>query len=372
MDETAIMNTCHIHLAYVESSVYAELKPKPLSGNIPDPIAIKLEGEALMHVRGCGRPRQKLLNLAKKKTAPPKKSVSVPAAMDNRHKLHSDMNQDPIPVLAGVNMNPISVPIISTGPTVFPEQEPVVQYSADSSELEPTPVTANTVSLPTDDLSITEKHELDTAMENRLQEQQQIVTSTAQEVEDQPIIASGDTTVSVPITWEVGTSLVYITFNQIQGEIMEMEEYLARFKNKDVSQNDQEKENNKGCNDLDFLFASGGTNVKGHNDDIDTDSTESYDTPLVMNNIEQQVNEMFKQSAKSNRCFVPINRLTEDIIYVHQPSRRPPSIDPYSSLEDIGDTEDNITPNSDNKRKKDTEDTKSGKIMNNEPATTCR
>ena len=50
MDDLAIFNACHVHLAYMDSSVYAELKPKPFSGNIPDPIAIELEGQALMHV----------------------------------------------------------------------------------------------------------------------------------------------------------------------------------------------------------------------------------------------------------------------------------------------------------------------------------
>ena len=50
MDDLDIFNACHVHLAYVDSSVYAELKPKPFSGNIPDPIAIELEGQTLMQV----------------------------------------------------------------------------------------------------------------------------------------------------------------------------------------------------------------------------------------------------------------------------------------------------------------------------------
>ena len=223
MDETAIFNTCHVHLAYVESSVYAELKPKPFSGNIPDPITIQLEGKALMNVRGRGRPRQKPLNLVKKKTTS-KASPSVHATIDYRYELNSDMNQDPIPILPGVNVDPISVPIISTGLTVFLEQEPIVQQPSDSSELELTPATANAVPLPMDDLSTTEKCELDAAMQNRLNEQQKGVTLTTQETEDHLNAASGNITPSVPISWEVGTSLVYVTFDQIQGEIMEMED----------------------------------------------------------------------------------------------------------------------------------------------------
>ena len=330
MDEIAIFNACHIHLAYVDSSVYVELKPKPFSGNIPDPIIIELEGQALMHVRGHGRPRQKPLNLVKKKTAS-KTLPSVQAPMDNTNEPNTDVNQVPIPILPGVNVDPISVPIIPTGPTIFPEQELVVQVSADSSHLELPPVTAQTVSLPSDDFSTAEKCELEAAVQNRLNEQQNGVNSTTQETNEQSDAVSNSNTQLVPISWEVGTRLVYVTFDQIQSEIMEMEEYLARYKNKDVSQNYQEKENNKGSKELDFFSAAGGTNVKGHNEDIDTDSTESYDVPLITNNIKQQVGELFKQSARSNKCFVPVEKLTDDIIYVHQPSRRTPLLIPIQA-----------------------------------------
>ena len=161
-------------------------------------------------------------------------------------------------------------------------------------------------------------------MHNRLNEQQTGVTLTTIETNEQLDAVSNNTTPSVPISWEVGTGLVYITFDQIQGKTMEMKEYLARYKNKDVSRNNQEKDDSKACNKLDFLSAPGGTSAKGHNEDIDTESTEPYDVPLAMNNIEQQVDEMFKQSARSNKCFVPVKRLTDDIIHAHQPSRRPP------------------------------------------------
>ena len=120
MDDLDIFNACHVHLAYMDSSVYAELKLKPFSGNIPDPIAIELEGQALMQVRGHGRPRQKPLNLIKKKTTA-KALTSVQAATDNMYESNIDVNQEPIPILPGVNVDPITVPIIPTGPSVFLE-----------------------------------------------------------------------------------------------------------------------------------------------------------------------------------------------------------------------------------------------------------
>ena len=251
-----------------------------------------MEGKALMHVRECGRPRQKPLNLVKKKTAS-KTLTNVQAAMDNTYESNIDVNQEPIPILPGVNVDPISVPIIPTGLSVFPEQEPVIQ--ADSSHLEVPSVTAQTVPLPSDDFSNAEKCELEATVQNRLNEQQNGVTTTTQQTNEQLNAVSNSTTPLVPISWKVGTRLVYVTFDQIQGEIMEMDEYLARYKRKDISQSNQDKENSKGSYQLDFLSVAGGagdTNVKGHNADDDTESTESYDIPPINNDIEQQVDKL--------------------------------------------------------------------------------
>ena len=198
-------------------------------------------------------------------------------------------------------------------------------------------------------------------MQNRLNKQQNVTITTTQETNEQLNAARESTTPLVPISWEVGTGLVYVTFDQIQGEIMEMDEYLTRYKNKDTSCGNQDNENSKGSYHLDFLSMTGGadyTNAKGCNVDNDTDTTESYDVPPINNDIKQQVDELFKQSAMSNKCFVPVERLTDDIICAHQPSRRPPSIDPYSSLEDIGSGKDNTTPTSDSNKNKDTNEQK--------------
>ena len=275
------------------------------------------------------------------------------------YELNVDVNQEPISILPGVNVDPITVPIIPTGLSVFPQQEPVVQ--ANYSHLEVQSVTAQTVPLPSDDLSNAEKCELEAAMQNRLTEQQNVVTTTTQETNEQLNSASKSMTPLVPISWEVGTRLVYVTFDQIQGEIMEMDEYLKRYKNKDISRGNQDKEYSKGSYQLDFLSAAGGagdTNAEGRNANNDTDSTESYDVPPINNDIKQQVDELFKQSVRSNKCFLPVERLTDDIICAHQPSRRPPSIDPYSSLEDICSGENNTTPTSDSDKNKDTNEQK--------------
>ena len=57
-------------------------------------------------------------------------------------------------------------------------------------------------------------------------------------------------------------------------------------------------------------------------------------------NIQQKVEDIFADTARKNKCFVPLERLRDDVLQVFKPSLRPPSIDPYSGLEDIGDTDD--------------------------------
>ena len=70
---------------------------------------------------------------------------------------------------------------------------------------------------------------------------------------------------------------------------------------------------------------------------MDSDTTIIYEPR--QEDIEQTIEKMFKDMSQHNQCYVPINKLTADMPYVHQPSKRPPSIDPYSSLEDVGDSQ---------------------------------
>ena len=265
------------------------------------------------------------------------------------------MHQEAISILPRVNVDPITVPIVPTGPNVFPEQEPVAQ--SDFLHLEAPSLLSQTIPLPSEDFNNVEKCELEAAVQKRLNKQQNITITTTQETKEKVNAVCEKTTPLVSISWEVGTGLVYVTFDQIQGEIMEMDEYLARYKNEDTSCGSHANENSKESYHLDFLSTSIGaenTNAKGRNADNDTDTTESYDVPTSNNDIEQHVDELFKQSALSNKCFIPVEKLTDDFICAHQPSRRPPTIDPYSSLEDIGSGEDNTTPTSDSDKNKDT------------------
>ena len=60
----------------------------------------------------------------------------------------------------------------------------------------------------------------------------------------------------------------------------------------------------------------------------------------VMSNVKQKVAAMFENRAKQNKCYVPIARMSNKMIRTFQPSKKSPEIDPYSSLKDVGDSED--------------------------------
>ena len=131
-----------------------------------------------------------------------------------------------------------------------------------------------------------------------------------------------------PITWSVGTGLVYVTYDQVQGELMAMDDYLELSKsNKRITVSNIVK----GSNNLDFLEdpvqnePNSDKDMKGHN------------TPVK--DVVQKVEQMFVKAAQKNKCYVPLEKLQEDLMLAFQPSKCPPSIDPYSSLEDVGSTD---------------------------------
>ena len=63
-----ILNACHVHLVYIDSSVFAELKPLPFKSSVPNPITMEQLSYALMQikVKGKGRPHSKPLSLTKR------------------------------------------------------------------------------------------------------------------------------------------------------------------------------------------------------------------------------------------------------------------------------------------------------------------
>ena len=56
-------------------------------------------------------------------------------------------------------------------------------------------------------------------------------------------------------------------------------------------------------------------------------------------NISIYVDNLIKKKVETNGSYIPIGKLSAQLIKSHQPSQRSPSIDPYSSLEDIGDSD---------------------------------
>ena len=125
---------------------------------------------------------------------------------------------------------------------------------------------------------------------------------------------------------------------------MAMEDYLQMGKTK---KKENATEDMKGGNDLSFLdntslrYSLDEENVRGQNETSTNDENmigRNENASKV--NIQQKVEDMFADTARKNKCFVPLERLQEDVLQAFKPSMRPPSIDPYSGLEDVGDTDD--------------------------------
>ena len=77
--EEELFNQCHIKLVYLGDGMFGELKRKPYSQNLNNPIMTEQETSDLMEIKGVGRPMKHPLNLSVKPSQPdisgPSKSV---------------------------------------------------------------------------------------------------------------------------------------------------------------------------------------------------------------------------------------------------------------------------------------------------------
>ena len=74
-------------------------------------------------------------------------------------------------------------------------------------------------------------------------------------------------------------------------------------------------------------------NLKGDNE------VPTLEEVMKGGNITSYVDNLFKRNVELNGSYIPIDKMSARFIKSHQPSQRSPSIDPYSSLEDIGDSD---------------------------------
>ena len=313
MDEMALMNACNLHLVYVSEGVNGELKIKPFKGGVPDPITMEKLEMALSQICMHGRPRTKMLNLVVKKH-----SSTVHWQDSSTADQHDDTEYDPV-----------EFPMF--GPIAFPEKEQVVHLNTDNFNAEE--ISALNTALEDHQansgvISNTEDAWMDTG--DRMTTEATITSKTKMKInqttlQSHPIVESPK-----PITWLVGTGLVCVTYDQLQGEIMAIEDYLQMDKPKKKS---NPTNNMKGGNNLSFLDDT----PASHNSYEENMKGQNKNVPNV--NMQQKVEDLFASTARTNICYIPLERLHDDGIQSFKPSMKLPSIDPFSRLEDVGDTD---------------------------------
>ena len=99
----------------------------------------------------------------------------------------------------------------------------------------------------------------------------------------------------------------------------------------------------KGRNITQNIDATGGNG--NLNDKITTGQNVNLEESKqnIESNFEEKINDMFCQHAKKNKCFVLVQKLTEDVIHSFQPRSKSPEIDPYSSIEEVFSSSEKIT-----------------------------
>ena len=155
------------------------------------------------------------------------------------------------------------------GPIAFPEKEQVVNLNTD--DLNPEEISALNTAL--EDYQVNSgviSNTVNTQVDNEDRTTLEATTTSETKTDiDRITPQSQPITESLkPITWSVGTGLIYVTYDQLQGKIMAVEDYLqmGKTKNKENPTDDM-----KGENDLSFLddtsvnYSPNEENVKGHN-----------------------------------------------------------------------------------------------------------
>ena len=145
--------------------------------------------------------------------------------------------------------------------------------------------------------------------------------------------AHSDNVLPVQTVWDAATGLHYHNYDQISGELDELESSLANLSvHKDTIKGQNHDSDEVNLN-LEKEQLPTSENVKGDN------KVPTLEEIMKGGNITTYVNSMFKKKAETNGSYIPIGKLSARLIKSHQPSQRSPSIDPYSSLEDIGDSD---------------------------------
>ena len=295
--ETLFAN-CHVQLVYLGNGVYGELKHKPYSKDLSNPITDEYFNEALMKIRGVGRPRKNPLDLS----LPKEPKDSDHEAKDNQTLSDSDR----------IYLNEVIKNICLPQPKLS-----VTQEQTDTSYLftlyvsPPDEANKSTVSIKGDN-------------ENQL---------------GSPLVQADEATSSETDMEKDNAKTDSQEYENVKGE------NASNINQKNVK-GDNSTGVMKGQNKSEHEELKHDSDHDNSGDQSETVNSENENEEKVDNII---VN-MWKERALKDKAYVPLKRMTKGDIY--DMTRGPvkwEDIDPYSSLEEEKDEVANVPEGSDQK-----------------------
>ena len=289
LTEEELLVSCHVHLVYLGNNVYAQLRRKPYSQDLSNPFTKEQLNQALMKVRGIGRPRSRPLDLSIPKetsatTSETEQSIGATHELTEKDREYLDT------VIK--NICPPSSKLDSTGDQSDGSYL-FTLFVNPNSEDQTTP----SVNIQGHNVSDDVNHDHDYCHEPTNTE------ASASMLENERVNASEPTT-------------------NMKGQNTQPDPKI----------------------------------IKGHNEQnavTPVDSTDSDDEPTDEPTVENDtsgattiINDMWLKHAQKDLGYVPLNHLTRlDILDL---TRTPPdwdNMDPYSSLEDVSDSDNSETKN---------------------------
>ena len=287
ISDDKLWSICHVHLAYLGNGVFAEVKIKPFEGPHKDPITMEALARALNKIRGKGRPQSQPLNLVIKPSM-----VSCSASTSNYTDL-VDSAQDQ-------NNSTID-------DTITPIPEDLENVTSTGTDGASTNQGENPTIKPATIAALSESG----IKGNNIVSSDQGVNpsaNTSDSTQNRPVVDNNSSSKGGNKT--PGTGNVSTGHNDDTGTGRTTgENEVSTSPKASISSNNVDTEDNE-----DLINA---------NSDVST-------------NVQQKIYALWENEAKKGNSCVPLVKMMESDIKQFQPKE--PSIDPYSSLEDVGNT----------------------------------
>ena len=264
------------------------LRQKPFSAAVQNPTMMESSEAALHNIQGRGRPQARPLNLKMSSSFLPTNTQQLASAMKATTMSEIGETSSSSPVSASTPLAVITGATVSSPPNVTLTTEYDTTPTGQGSEKE-------LVNVPTPSDSVTWNE--NTGL---------IYASFNQVVAELDDLDMPDTIVEPIIPTQTMKRIIYGSPEEQEAIIKGDNETLARIMGASLAAEEE----------INFLK---GDNGEYNTSDMKGDNNQEHIKNVKGRNIENEIEGLFTEKAKKEQCYIPVQRLSKEIIRAHQP-----------------------------------------------------